>query len=202
MPKRIIVLDPSTSHLAYVYLDLDEKTETATIARAGMLWTKDSWGMGQKLEYMHNALDALIEEDLEEYHTEAYFVHFSRPTGISAIPTINNMFKMLIFRKTGKELLKEISPTSWRKTLAIKPDVVAGKKDFKAPTRRKVEQMVGKIPDEVTSNITGKLRATPHDITDAMAIALAIAKEKQYTKFKLNAEVFDISVMKARLENK
>lgn len=200
MTKRIIVLDPSTSHLAYVYLDLDGTT--ATIVRAGMLWTKDAWGMGQKLEYMHNALDALIEEELEEFHTEAYFVHFSRPTGISAIPTINNMFRMLIFRKTGKELLKEISPTSWRKTLAIKADIVDGKKDYKTPTKRKVEDMVGKIPEMITSNITGKQRATPHDITDAMAISLAVAKEKGYNVFKLDSNVFDITAIKSRLENK
>jgi len=200
MTKRIIVLDPSTSHLSYVYLDLHK--DKAVISRVGMLWTKDAWGMGQKLDYMHNALDALVEEDLDEYHTEAYFVHFSRPVGISAIPTINNIFKMIIFRKTGKELLKEISPTSWRKTLGIKAEIIKGKKDFKVPTKNVVESLVGKVPEEITSNITGKLRATPHDVTDAMAISLAIAKEKGYNKFILDSDAFDISEIKSRLENK
>lgn len=199
MTKRIIVLDPSTSHLAYVYIDLTDKE--AIVQRVGMLWTKESWGMGQKLDYMHNALDALIEEDLAEYHTEAYFVHFGRPSGISAIPTINNMFRMLIWRKTGKELLNEISPTSWRKTLGIKPEVINGKKDFKVPTKKKVESLVGNMPETIISNITGKLRALPHDITDALAISLAIAKEKGYNTFSMSRNAFDNTEIKERLDN-
>ena len=196
--KRILVLDPSTAHLAYVFMELEGKS--ATVVRAGMLWTKPEWPLGQKLDYMYHGLTALMDEQLDEFFTEGFFVHFSRPTGISAIPSINNIFRMLIFRKTKSDTLVEIPPTKWRKTLGIKPDMVAGKRDYKGPTGRIVESHIGKMPEKVTSNITGKERALPHDITDALAIALATAKEKGYTKFSIVPEAFNNTVIKARLD--
>lgn len=195
---KLLVLDPSTAHLAYVFMDLTNGV--ARVENVGMLWTKPEWPLGQKLNYMYNGLTALLIETTDEFYTEGFFVHFSRPTGISAIPSINNIFRMLIFRRTGKDTLIEVPPTKWRKTLGIKPDVNNGKRDYKAPTAKVVEKALGKLPDKVVSNITNKERALPHDITDALAIALAQAKEKGYTKFVIDKHAFDNSVLKKRLD--
>lgn len=185
---NILTLDPSTSHLAYAYITI--KGKVCTVTRSGMLWTKPKWGMGQKLDYMRDQLEILIAEDVEEFYTEGYFVHFSKPSGISAIPTINNMFKMLVFQKTTEELVVEIPPTKWRKTLGIKSVTTNGKRDFKVPTKDKVESMVGPMPETITSKMTGKERALPHDITDAIAIALSVAKDKGCTSFKIEKDAF------------
>lgn len=188
MSKRILVLDPSTSHLAFTYIVIEG--DVATVEKAGMLWTMPKWPMAQKLDYMYDQLELLIAEDIQEFHTEGYFVHFSRPSGISAIPTINNLFRMLVWKKLTEDLVKEIPPTKWRKTLGIKPTMINGKRDYKVPTADVVVSMIGPIPEKIISNITGKERTLPHDITDALAIGLSVAKDNGCKKFKLEKGAF------------
>lgn len=56
-----------------------------------------------------------------------------------------------------------------------------GKRDYKKPTRDAVEAYMD-VPETLVSNVTGKTRATPHDMTDALAIAIAVGVENGIDK--------------------
>jgi len=106
--------------------------------------------------------------------------------GSLVVPVINGMLEMICHDVDPEMEFKYVSPASWRKTLGIIPDRVGGKKDFKAPTKRKVEELVGKLPTNLISNITGKLRALPTDLPDSMAIACSISFNNGIKKIDLS----------------
>lgn len=186
--KNILFLDPSASHLAYCIAELTDKD--LYIKAVGMLWTKGSWSRGQRFLYMDTSLDALVEGVLsdhvvQEAVTEAYFVNFKQKSGIAVIPTINGFVEKACAKH--KVAYSELSASSWRGILKIK------KKDgdFKQPTKEMVETYIGKVPAELTSNITKSLRATPHDVTDVLGIAIATAKQKGIDKITLANAAFN-----------
>lgn len=187
MSKNILCIDPSASHLAYVISEI--QGDELYIKAVGMLWTKASWNRGQRFLYMDNALDYLIEGTRTEYitdsvMTEAYFVNFKHKSGVAVIPIINGFIEKNCSKYNVK--YNELSASSWRGILGIK------KKDgdFKAPTRHKVEEYIGTLPPEITSPITMKKRAIPHDLTDALGIAIAHAKQQGINKVVLANSVF------------
>jgi Holliday junction resolvasome RuvABC endonuclease subunit len=176
-PSKILVFDPSSSHLAFAVAEI-VPGESYRLLEAGIVWAADKWGSGQKYNYMYTCLERLINSiQPDAIITEAFFSNPKMRVGMSVIPTINAFMQMIIY-KSGRDITyEEVSPTAWRKPLGIKADLNAGKKDFKAPTKRKVEELLGKLPEELISNITGNLRSLPTDVPDAIAISLYIGLE-------------------------
>jgi hypothetical protein len=186
---RILTVDPSGSHLAYTISSLDQFTSTQIIEDAGIIWVSDAWSRGQKFSYMRKCLEFLIQTaDITSVVTEAFFVSPKLKVGTSVIPTINNLMQMIIY-ETGREILyEEVSPTSWRHKLSIKPVKDSkGKRDYKQPTKDRVEQLLKiSFPETVISNITSQPRDFPTDIPDAMAITIYISYEYNIKKLAVS----------------
>jgi Holliday junction resolvasome RuvABC endonuclease subunit len=175
-----MVVDPSGSHLAYTICEVDPITSKLVILDVGMIWTTDKWNLGQRFTYIFNCLELIVREaDVDHIFTEAYFSSPNFRSGTHIIPTINHIMQMIAYQSDKDITYEEISPTAWRKPLAIKADVKEGKKDFKGPTKKRVEESLGRLPEEVISNITGNFRSLPTDIPDALAISLYVAIEYQ-----------------------
>ena len=176
---NIITIDPSGEHLAYAVVHMDQVNSTAKYIDVGIIWTHTSWTKGHRFDYMQKCLKHLVlEYKPVGIWSEAYFVNPKMRTGMSIIPTINHIIQMVMYQLDNETTFGEISPTSWRGGLQIKPDYINGKRDYKGPTKVAVEKLLGKpFPSEVLSNITGKLRSLPTDIPDALAISIYVIKE-------------------------
>lgn len=150
-----------------------------------MIWAAPSWSRGQRYIYMQKAVNSLIDGLMEEVPsvviTEAFFSNPKLPMGGSVIPTINAFAEMEASITKAQYL--EIGPTTWRSVLSIKPNKDAsGKRDYKTPTADLIKKSI-QVPDTIASNIhKDKQRKTPHDVTDVLAIALAVAKHHGVTK--------------------
>jgi len=186
---KFLCIDPSASHLAYVMVDLDKESKIAYLDTIGMLWTKDSWTKGGRFLYMNRCLDALVDGVSgavpEEAITEQFFMNPKLRSGVGVIPVINGLIE-----KTCAEVgmsYYEVPPPSWRSVLGVKHiNKPEGGRDYKTPTKVIVERHIGLLPDEIKSNVTMKPRTTPHDIYDALGIALAICIKNGYCDFKLS----------------
>jgi hypothetical protein len=133
---------------------------------------------------MFNCLKKLITESgITVLCTEAFFTSPKMRMGTHVIPTINNFMQMIIHQSKLDITYEEISPSAWRKPLGIKPILNGAKKDYKTPTKAKVEEMLGKLPNELISNITGNMRSLPTDVPDAIAISLYVALEHHAKTF-------------------
>lgn len=186
----ILVIDPSSEHLGYTVSKLDNNH--LVIEDIGVLWTKSAWDRGERFTYMANAIQSFINDPrgIVECVSEAFFSNPKMMMGSSVIPIINGIIEMEIF-KSGKPITyQEVPPTVWRKTLSIKPAMVNGKRDYKTPTKDKVEELlVFKFPDNIISNITGKDRQLPTDVPDVVAITLAAAIDSGANKLEISNDL-------------
>ena len=177
----ILAIDPSGSHLAYVIASLDLEAKEIFIIAAGMLWTPASYDKGERLRYMQSCIDSLITNPpysqyiLEAVISEAYFSNPRLLTSAgSIIPTVNNFLQMATSEAGVK--YQELGPSTWRSILQMKSvKDHAGKRDWKTPAIDYVERYKT-MPEKLRSNVDGRMRNTPHDLTDALCIALAVAK--------------------------
>jgi len=192
--QRLLVIDPSASHLAYVICEI-EPGQSMTILRSGMLWTHDKWSLGKRLNYMKYNFTLLMKEfNVEKVYTEQYFMNPKMLSGGTAvIPTINAVLQMCI-DELGKPIeFEEIPPPSWRSILGIKPSMTKvgakTKRDYKEPTKAIVRLSI-QPPEQITSNITMKLRDTPYDIYDALAMVLALTKKANCNNLILDPKIF------------
>jgi len=185
--KTLLAIDPSASHLAYVVADLNP--DELYIKAAGMLWTRTKWSRGQRFLYMDSGLDLLVggaASDLitEEATTEAYFMNPKQLGSAAVIPTINAFVEKSCAKH--RVAYNELSASSWRGILGIKAitEKVNGKtkRDYKKPTADCVRSYIPLLPTEIKSNITLKNREIPHDLTDALAIVIARAKQEGVSK--------------------
>lgn len=178
---NILAIDPSGSHLAYVIATLDMDIGELFIVAAGMLWTPASFDKGERLRYMQSCIDSLINNPpyaqyiIDAVVTEQYFVSPSMMTGAaSVIPTVNSFLQMSA--SESGIIYQEFGATTWRSILGIKATKdAAGKRDYKAPAKAYVE-LHKAMPEKIRSNVDGRPRNTPHDLTDALCIAMAVAK--------------------------
>lgn len=180
--ERILCIDPSGEHLAYSILDLSK--DSAIIDTSGMLWVRSVWSRGKRLGYMHDCIKFLINEfSPQAVYTESFFFNPKQKTGSFVIPIINGLLEI----ESAKNDIpyNDLSPSTWRSKLQIKPDYLNGKRDYKSPTKRYIEANVGTIPEFILSNITLNVRATPHDIYDSIAIGIAVCLEHGISKFKI-----------------
>lgn len=198
---RLLVIDPSSSHLAYSLITLDPITKVANFDYIGQLWTKDTWSRGKKFAYMMKAIQVLIDSstDPSQVFTESFFMNFKQMNGSSTIPVINGIIELLA--SINDIQFEEFGPPVWRGVLGIKPVMTNGKKDYKVPTHTKVVQVVGQLPSQITSNITGKPRDLPNDVTDCLAFSIAVCQELGYSKTKLHEKCFNNESLLNKIRN-
>lgn len=192
--KKILVIDPSGSHLAYALAEVNG--DTMTFTNVGMLWVSSKWELGQRLDYMYRGVKLLLNYEhiiVDSVYTEGFFMNKFKMSGVSVIPTINNNIQMAIHQIDTRVGYKEVSPSTWRNVLGIKHVLNdKGARDYKEPTAQMVKKMVtGKLPEQIVSNITGKQRDLPNDITDVMAITLSVGKTVGCKKFELGQFCFN-----------
>lgn len=178
-----LFIDPSSSHLAFCLATLDLNKKEMYIVAVGMLWTKDSWTKAKRYRYMLNAATILVDGTKEVLPhvlvTESFFMNPKLPMGSAVVPTINALLNMAAEEK--EVIYQELGPSAWRGILGIKYATIAGKRDYKVPTANLVKKSIT-VPETIPSNINRKERQLPHDITDVLAIALAVAKHHNITK--------------------
>jgi Holliday junction resolvasome RuvABC endonuclease subunit len=189
-----LFLDPSGSHLSFTYAELNSTTNKMTILEAGLVWTKGTWNRGQRFDYMYKCLDLLINTHRIVPNfivTESFFMNPKLRTGTVVIPIINGLIEMIVSRDARTSYL-EVPPPVWRATLGVKPIKDSkGKRNYKLPTKAIIEGLIGKLPEEIKSNITLKPRATPSDLADSLAIALAHGKRNGMTSFEVERCTFN-----------
>lgn len=189
--KTVLVIDPSSNHLAYTISTINTKTNEFTVVKSGMVWTKDSWVKGKKYLNIHDSIEYLLNNKyfiVDTVVTEQYFMNFKLKSGMSSVPTVNGIIQMLC-AKYGVTYL-ETPPPSWRTALSIKPVKDSeGKNDYKVPTAKAVSKYIN-VPKTIKSNITLKERSTPHDITDCLAITLALAIKNNFVNIDKSNTVF------------
>lgn len=203
--KKLLVIDPSSSHLGYVLVDLDNGV--AAIESAGMIFTSGTWTKGQRFLYMDQCLKELLQGRSgsipEVAVTEQFFMNPKLVSGVAVVPVVNGLIEKNCAEQ-GLVPYFEVPPPTWRAKLGVKADyvmenvkgVLKKKRDYKTPTIRIVENHLGKLPATIKSNITLKERDTPHDLADALAIALATVMDNGYNKFEvLNACFFNFTLI-------
>lgn len=206
--RRILIIDPSSEHIGFAIMSC--VGDSATIEKAGMLYASSSWDLGRKLHYMYHSIKYLVQHfQVNLIITEMFEMPKFRQMGISVIPTINNNLKMLSYEitsETGGTLdVLEWPISSWRKNLSISwvPAKKASgelimtpkgnyKQDWKIPAKAKVEEFLKlKIPDQLLANSDLKLRKTPYDLSDCLAISIAYAIKNHYPIIKADLKIFE-----------
>lgn len=198
--QTILVIDPSSEHLAYTIAEINLEEKNLHIWTTGMLFTPASWPKGKRFTYMLKALEVIFNANpiKSAVYTEQFFSNPGMMMGSAVVPTVNGIIELCAYKESPtiqKIQYSEISPSSWRSILQIKPDLSPDllktgvqklnkkglpkiKKDFKEPTKRTVEKMLNyTMPEEIISNLNDKKRKIPYDVTDCLAITLAIAKD-------------------------
>jgi Holliday junction resolvasome RuvABC endonuclease subunit len=168
------------------------KHNKAVITNCGMLWTKDSWSKGRRFSYMKKAITYLmLVYNPSKCFTEAFFANPKLLAHSAVIPTVNGLIELCSYDQ-GDLPYNEVSPSWWRSVLNIKPTKTEGKRDYKIPTAQAVKEALPRIavPEVVLSNVTGKERATPHDMTDVLAIVLSLLKANNITSIDLTDKTF------------
>lgn len=188
----ILAIDPSGEHLAYTFISVDLNANKAVITDSGMIWTKGTFTRGQRFEYMLKSLEWLMTKSSytpTKIITEQFFINPRLRMGVAVIPIINGFIEMLCSKHSIE--YNELPPPSWRKELNIKPVYDAkGKRDYKTPTKQVVENTIKSLPATVLSNVTLKERATPHDLTDSLAIGIAFCYKNNIKSISLNNNAF------------
>lgn len=167
-----LFLDISSSCTGFAIAKINFMTKTAELTKAGAIWLDSDWEHGKKYDYMYDVVQNFfyIVESADYLVVEQYSINTKKLMGVSVVSEMQGAIKAAAYSNGLK--VESILPQQWRSILKIKADVKNGKRDYKTPTKVKINSLV-KVPDEITSNLTGKKRQTPSDVYDAMAIALA-----------------------------
>lgn len=186
---NLLVLDPSSSHLAYVYITLDLDNKKANITKAGMVWSKASYNKAQRYIYMQAALEHLSSQSISFTISEQYFSNPKMLSGsVAVIPTINALALMAAYKNKAQYV--ELGASSWRGILGIKAIKTDKGRDYKKPTLDRVVSLIGSLPATIASNLDMRERQLPHDLSDALAIALAISKYHDVTQITVDKDCF------------
>jgi Holliday junction resolvasome RuvABC endonuclease subunit len=192
---RILFLDPSSSCLGFCMMQVDYNRHSAEILSAGPLWFGSDWNEGKKLRYIFSAIRNyffILNQGVSEIVCEDYFFPMGKNAkvmGSLVVPGIIGVACLAAADEDPALDFTKISAQQWRKILNISPDKSdhptekqkSGKpkvvKDFKTPVERYVKTLIT-LPEEFVSNITGKSRAMPNDVTDVIGMASAVLKER------------------------
>lgn len=196
---RILFLDPSSSCLGFCVMQVDYNTHSAQILSAGPLWFGSDWDEGKKLRYIFSAIRNyffILNQGVSEIVCEDYFFPMGKNAKVMGSLVVPGIIGVACLAAADEEPaldFTKISAQAWRSELGIQPDKSdhptdkqkSGKpkvvKDFKTPVERFVKALIA-LPEEFQSNITGKTRATPNDVTDVIAMATAVLKQRGVTR--------------------
>jgi Holliday junction resolvasome RuvABC endonuclease subunit len=189
---RLLILDPSSDHLAYAIIILDFNNKEMFVENCGMVWSVSSWSKGKKYRYMFNVMrlfaQGILDQVPEAFVTEAFFSNPKAMMGSPVIPTIN-AFALMAADEFNMSYF-DMGATTWRGILGIKATKdSSGKRDYKVPTANLVSQFI-KLPDQIQSNINRKMRKMPNDITDVLAIAIATGRHHGINKVVVGNAAF------------
>lgn len=178
----ILFLDVSSTCTGYTVatLNLGDKAGLVTIKRSGCLWFGSDWDHQTKYAYIFNAVLTYFEvvEQIDLLIHEQYSINKDRMAGVMVVPEMIGAIK--VAAKENGVRVDSIPPQTWRAQIGLKPVLKDGKRDYKTPCKDIMNKLFGKIPDEVISNITKKLRATPSDVYDSMGVCLGWLKKNGY----------------------
>jgi len=188
--SHFLFLDVSSTCTGYSIAELDFVNKRAKVIKAGVLWFNDKWDHQEKYSYIFNTILTYFEvvEQIDYVVHEAYAINMNQRMGVMIVPEMIGAIKVGAAENNIK--VSGISPQTWRKQLEIKPDITKGKdgkkkRDYKTPTKRKINGIVKGIPLRSISNITGNERATPSDMYDALGVCLGWTKQHS---FKINCK--------------
>lgn len=198
---NVLFLDVSSACTGYSVASVDFTSKEITWKSAGALWLDPKWSHQEKYSYMFNALSTyfFIVEQVDYVVVEQYSINPKKMSGVTVVPEMHGAIKTGAWENGIK--VSSILPQSWRAILGIKPNITLDKngkkkRDYKLPTKQKVESLMGKLPDKITSNITKKERQTPSDLFDAMAIGTAWldrlgfpAAKQEFKKVNINPHI-------------
>jgi Holliday junction resolvasome RuvABC endonuclease subunit len=174
---NILFLDPSSTCTGYTLAEVNYARKTAKITKTGVIWFDKNWTNQDKYHYLFRAITVYfnIIGQIDYCFAEAYMVNPKKMQGCLVSPEIHGAIQVALAEIEVK--YKAVPAQSWRAPLGIRATKdSSGKKDFKTPTADVVAQYI-KLPEKITSNITGMQRSTPHDLTDAIAICIGCLKK-------------------------
>lgn len=161
---------------------------------------------------MHNLVcnEFYVVNAITDIIYEKYSIDVNQMNNCLVVPEMIGAIKAAAFDVSSEPLgVEDIAPTQWRKILGIQPDVtprlnkdgtpqltsrgkVKVSKVWKQPAVRFIDAMFpGQVPKKITSNVTGNLRGTPHDLYEAMCICAAWHKKFGVKEFVLKEGAFD-----------
>lgn len=189
---RVLFLDISSSCTGYAIANLDFKSKSVDFQRAGAIWLDPDWSHQEKYSYMFNAIVNYfwVAEAIDYIVVEQYSINPNRMMGVNVVPEMQGAIKTAAWENGVK--VSSILPQTWRSQLGIKKDSSG---DWKEPTKQKIAQYTT-VPVETESNLTRKLRATPSDLYDAMAVGMGWCKKLGFEekKWKFNNMKFNTHV--------
>lgn len=170
-----LFLDISSTCTGWAVASMDRKTRKAKIKKAGVMWFHKDWDHGRKYKEIQDFIlnVAYIQFRIQNIVAEGYMVNPKRAMGTLVIPEATGAVKACCYEAAIPLGFRTILPQSWRSALGIKKNKkIAGTKAWKEPTKEIIENILGKLPETVMNNITGKERATPYDLYDALGVCL------------------------------
>lgn len=186
---NILFLDISSACTGYSIAKVNWTNKSVDFIGAGAIWLNPDWCHQEKYCYMHNAITNYfwVSEAIDYIVVEQYSVNPKKMMGINVVSEMQGAIKAAAWENGVKVV--SILPQTWRSILKIKKNA---DKDFKEPTKTEILNRV-KVPDKVTSNITGSDRQTPYDVYDALAIGIAWLVKHGFdeTKHKFDKIRFD-----------
>lgn len=179
---NILFLDVSSTCTGYSIMQVDFTKKTCKLKSCGSLWLNNKqWKDQERYSYLFKAISQYfwVVEQVDYIVAEQYSINPKKMVGVQVLPEMMGVVKAAA-EENGVSV-SSILPQTWRSQLGIKPTVTLDKhgkkkRDYKAPTKEKVLETY-ELPETSISNITGKDRATPSDLYDAVAIGLGWCKK-------------------------
>lgn len=179
---NILFLDVSSTCTGYAIMRVNFHNKTSQLTSCGSLWLNNkNWRDQERYSYLFHAISGYfwIVGQTDYIVAEQYSINPKKMIGVQVLPEL-----MGVIKAAGEEngvSVTSVLPQTWRSQLGIKPVVTKdskgkNKRDYKSPTKDKVLEHFA-IPETSISNITGKERATPSDLYDAVAIGMGWTKK-------------------------
>lgn len=184
---------------------------TCEIVRAGAIWFPSSWKNEQKYYYMYRLVceDFYITSAVTDIIYERYSFNANQAQGALVVPEMIGAIKVAAQDVGSLPMdVEDIPPQVWRSQLGLKArksEKMKGGKveltssgkprmsyDWKTPTIEYFNEIFkGQIPEKLISNVTGKERATPTDVYDALGVCCGWHKKFGVSKFELKDGAFN-----------
>lgn len=202
--------DLSSTCTGYVVAKMEGRK--CTISRAGVMWFGDNWEHGRKYFQLQSFItDQLyVVNAITDVIYEQYNIDPKNVGNCLVVPEMIGALKACLYDIASMPLgCESIPPTAWRKKLGVTSDKTlavdkfghqiltsSGKlkytNDWKSPVIRYMNDLFpGLIPQKLVSNVTGKTRAVPNDLYDALGVCIGWHKKFGCNEFVIDAGAFD-----------